>query len=158
MGPIAAIRAFSATLGRDPRQKLEKLVSIANAYPKSFLAQNRAASQAWCDREYEIALSFAERAEVLEPNSFSTLMILAAVHIEMGNEEKAYGYAKRLLQSRRMDRAAWQVTRLLLAPFRLISRVPKGLDNAFSQLTSTGDSWVSWAKEFVAEYEARKNP
>ena len=158
VGPIPALRILGASLRRETRGQLAEFAAIADAYPKSFMAQNRAAFQAWCDCDFNLAISYGERAERLEPNSFSTLMILAAAHIGRGNEEEAYAYAKRLLQAKRKDYVAWRFMRFLFAPFRSIPRVRNRIDYGFSQLTSTGDNWLAWARDFVAEYEARAKP
>lgn len=156
MAFIAGLKIFTTKLRRDPNQRLERLIRLAEEYPQSMLAQFSAAWEAWHHGDDALALHFAEHAEVLAPQSFLTLLVLTATLIETGDEDRAYFYAKRLLHVPRYDQTAWRVLRVLTAPARFAPKVRKKMDNKFSTTTSVSDAWVVWAQEFIVEYESRK--
>jgi hypothetical protein len=136
-------------------ERLEQLVSYAEANPKSYLSQFFAAREAWFQRDLTTAHYYAMRALALdaEPYHIDMTVICAEYHAEQNEVTKALNMAKQVLVSRRLDRLTQRLERVISAPLLLIApwhwyRLHrKDADEIVSY-----NEWQQWAKEYIRLY------
>lgn len=134
---------------RDREERARRFVAIARDEPNSFTALLWGAREAWNCGAPDEALPLAERGLAIEPNSLSLLVIPAGVYAEREQKELAYGYARRILNARRIDHIALYVGRILLFPLFAVPRFRRKIIGGSRRLVSDYDEWVTWAGEYV---------
>jgi hypothetical protein len=123
--------------------------ALAEARPSESDAQAVAAYHAWVARDNDSALRFALRADAGPVVHFHALLVLTAVHAEKGEHESTYKYAKRLIEIKPPGRVAHAIIR----PALILLAGSKNQPNQIDELSNSYQEWVSWAQEFVVEYE-----
>ena len=126
--------------------------------PKDWFALMVLADMHWRNEKRQLALPFALRILDNSPNDFDALRIVVDAYIERGENEPAYGYAKRLCAA---DTPAPVPTRIgfgLFYPLMWIPKIRRARDSlvgGMQQKESLNSEWVQWAREYVHWYESQ---
>jgi hypothetical protein len=153
--PALLVLLKNALLSRheDAAATLKRHAALANEQPEATDAQAVAAYYAWVAGENELALKFAKKADSGPIKHFHALLVLTAIHAEGTDSRETYRYAKRLSA---FDQPSCGVNAVAKSLFGLLpirrSDIERA-ENRIDELSNSYHEWVTWAQEFVHEYE-----
>jgi len=154
---LALLKNALLSQHEDAAATLKRHAALADERPAATDAQAVAAYYAWVAGENDLALKFAKRADTGPIVHFHALLVLAAIHAEGPDAQETYRYAKRLSQFEQpgagINAVVKPLARLLAIPRPGVKRAKDQID----QLSSSYQEWVTWAQEFVHEYERTRS-
>jgi hypothetical protein len=146
---LALLKNAVQSRNEDAFATFARSAALAEERPSESDAQAVAAYHAWVVRDNESALRFAHRADSGPIRQFHALLVLTAVYAERQDNEATYKYAKRLAEMEVPGRTTGAIAKTAVA---LLS-AGKSRDTSIDDLTNSYQEWVTWAREFVVEYE-----
>jgi hypothetical protein len=150
---LALLKSALLSRHEDAATTLERHAALAEERPAATDAQAVAAYYAWVAGKNDLALKFAKRADSGPIVHFHAVLVLAAVHAEGPDTQETYRYAKRLAQFEQPSASVNEVIKPLACLLAVRRPGARRAREQIDELSSFYQEWVTWAQEFVHEYE-----